>query len=712
MHRRACRLIVLVSFTLLFFPLLAKAESSSASETNIAKRVLQVDTYHGKMVEDPYRWMESIKSPQVNNWIDRQKKLSQKYFANTKHRSQLQALLKKYWYYDRYSTPYSIEGKLFFQMNNILYLKESKSAKPIVLIDPNKLSEDGSISLSSYSVSPDSKYLAFLLRQSGSEWQEWRVFDLEKKEVLPDRLKWIQYSNASFTNDSKGFFYSRYDKPVNPGSFERNFYHKLYYHKLGDKQSSDKLIIESCEHKEWGFNGTVSSDGNYLVVHIWDGFKPSNRVYTKDLRQKKSTFQKLFDKADAHYEYVASKDNQFWFKTDLDAPNGKLISVNVDSCKAKTVVAETKDVLVSATTAGGHFFLHYLNDCIAKVKEYGADCDFIGSVNLPGEGAVHGFSGDSNDISAYYLYSDFRSPGTIFEYNLKSKISQVLYQSRIQFDESDYVTERVFVKSTGASMVPMFLTYKRGLVKNGNNPTFLFVYGGFGSSLLPSFSAPMIAWMELGGVFAQASLRGGSEYGEDWHREGKLLKKQNSVDDLISCSKWLIEHKITNRERLAIAGRSNGAMVTSCAMVQNPQLYKAALLDSGLFDMIRFDKSTIGWSWKSEYGSIERKDEFEALFRYSPFHNLKNNRVYPSTLIAVSKNDTRVPPMHSYKFYAQLKHCQSGANPILLRVESNTGHGDGKPINKLVEEWTDKFSFLYKELGLNYFKQRTIQNEK
>ena len=669
------------------------------------KRGKKVDNYHGVEVADPYRWLENSSSKEVKDWVVEQNQFTDNYFKDCGLATNLKNSLKKVWYYDIYKNPFLAHYRLFYERNNILYIVDKSYKDQKKLVDPSNIKSDGSVSLVGYVVSCNGGLLAYGISRSGSDSKEWRIIDIGTKKELPDILVGVQNSQPAWSPDDKGFYYGRYDKPESGET--ANYFFKLYYHKIGTFQKEDKLVLESKENKERGFSPLTSIDGNYLVLNVWDGFNPYNRIYLKDLKNKNAGLIKLFDKADARYHYVTNKGSTFWFRTDHNAPKGRLISVDINDPKIKEVIPEKENKLEGTTQVGERFFCHYLKDACSQVLEYTTSGELIGEVKLPGVGSINGFWGNPIDTETYYTYESFNTPASIYKYDLKSQKSTLIYEPELNFDKEQIVTEQVFVPSSDNTRVPLFLTYKKGLKRNKNNPVFLYGYGGFGYVLGPLYSAPMIPWLEMGGVYAQACLRGGGEYGEDWHKAGMLENKKNTFEDVIACSNWMIENNYTSKGKIALAGRSNGGLTAAACMIKNPSLFGAVISNSGLFDMLRFTKYTIGWSWKSEYGSADDEKQFRNLLSYSPLHTLKDNTSYPATLLLTSVNDDRVVSFHSYKLCAALQNAQSGPAPILLRNESISSHGL-KPVSDQIQEWTEKFCLLVRALDFEKPAEKNV----
>lgn len=709
------KLLIFGSLTGLSSTPAISAEPASSIKYPVGITVKQVDTYHGTVVQDPYRWLEDPHSKETKTWIERENKITENFLKGIKIRNALKDRLNSLWDYPKHSIPFEQGGRLFYLKNtglqdqDVLYVKNKNAKQDRVLIDPNKLSEDGTVSLSSWTASDDGKYLAYSISKAGSDWQEWFVRNVDTGEDLEDHLKWVKFSGASFKNDGSGFYYSRYKKPDEKGKYKsRNYYQKLYFHKLGTKQEEDKLVYERKDQKEWGFDGSVTEDGQYLIIHVWKGTEEKNRVFYKEIGKKNSKVIELLNKQDAHYDFVGNNGSLFYFQTNKNAPKSKLVSTDIKKfngkkVKFKTIVPESKDTLVSASLVGNRFLLKYLTDAFSSVKQYTPKGKFISNVKLPGIGTVYGFGGKQKDKFTYYGYTSFNTPTVVHKLNIDTGEDTIIFKPVTRFNPEDFTTKQVFVKSKDGTKIPLFISSKKGIKLDGSNPTYLYGYGGFNISKVPRFSVTSLTWMEMGGIFAQACLRGGGEYGESWHQQGMKLNKQNVFDDFISCGEWLIKEKYTSKEKLAIAGGSNGGLLVGACLTQRPDLFGAACPSVGVMDMLRFHKFTIGWGWVSDYGCADNKDEFKALYAYSPLHNIKAGTSYPPTFITTADHDDRVVPAHSFKFAATLQKAQKGKNPILIRIETKAGHGGGKPTSKIIEETTDKFAFLARVL--NFEKQ-------
>ncbi|MEH2012039.1 prolyl oligopeptidase family serine peptidase [Nostoc sp.] len=678
----------------------------------------QVDNYHGTLVADPYRWLEDPDSEETRTWIEAQNQVTFGYLSEIPTREKIKQRLTKLWDYEKYGIPFkegeslqdgSTERYFYFkndglQNQSVLYTLKTLEDQPKVLLDPNKLSEDGTVALSGLSISEDGKLLAYGLSASGSDWQEWKVRDVETGEDLQDHLKWIKFSGASWTHDNQGFFYSRYDEPNEKTQLEDvNYYQKLYYHQLGKPQSEDVLIYHCPEQKEWGFSGGVTEDGGYLIISVWQGSDSKNLFFYKDLTNPNAEVVELINQFEADYSFIDNDNSLFYFRTDLNAPRGRVIAIDIKNPAPGNwleIIPQSAETLESVGILNNQFVADYLKDAHSQIKIFDLKGAFIREVELPGLGSAGGFGGKRNDTETFYIYTSFTTPGTIYRYDMITGKSTIFRQPEVDFNPDDYETKQVFFDSKDGTRVPMFITHKKGIKLDGNNPTYLYAYGGFNASMTPSFSVSLLVWMEMGGVYAMPNIRGGGEYGEEWHQAGMKDKKQNVFDDFIGAAEWLIANKYTKTDKLAIAGGSNGGLLVGACMAQRPDLFGAALPAVGVMDMLRFHKFTIGWAWTSEYGSADNPEEFPALYAYSPLQNLKADTAYPATLITTADHDDRVVPAHSFKFAAALQEAHAGDAPTLIRIETKAGHGAGKPTAKIIEEAADKWAFLVRTLNV------------
>lgn len=667
----------------------------------------QVDDYHGTKVADPYRWLEDPDSEETIAWVEAQNQVTFNYLGEIAVREKIKGRLTQLWNYEKYGSPFK-EGNRYFYFKNdglqnqsVLYTLTTLDAEPTVLLDPNTLSEDGTIALAGLSISNDGKLMAYGLATSGSDWNEWKVRDVETGKDLADQINWVKFSGASWTHDGQGFFYSRYDQPNEGTKLEdANYYQKLYYHKLGTSQAEDKLIYERPDEKEWMFGAGVTEDGRYLIISVDRGTDPKNLVFYQDLQTPDSPIVELISEFEASYGLIDNDGETFWFRTDLDAPRGRVIAIDTKHPAKENwqeVIPQVAETLEGVGVLNNQFVADYLKDARSSIKIFNLDGSLVREVELPGIGSAGGFGGKRYDQETFYTFTSFTTPSTIYRYDMVSGESTIFRKPEIEFNADEYETKQVFYRSKDGTQVPMFITHKKGLELDGNNPTYLYGYGGFNVSLTPNFSISRLVWMEMGGVYAIANLRGGGEYGEDWHQAGTKLNKQNVFDDFIAAAEWLIEHKYTKPQKLAIAGGSNGGLLVGACMTQRPELFGAALPAVGVMDMLRFHKFTIGWAWCSDYGSSENSEEFKALYAYSPLHNLKP-AAYPATMISTADHDDRVVPAHSFKFAAALQAAHQGEKPVLIRIETKAGHGAGKPTSKIIEELADEWAFLVRAL--------------
>jgi prolyl oligopeptidase len=697
----------------LFCSLALMCFTSEASQPGLkypaTRQDAQTDDYHGTKVADPYRWLENPDAPDTKAWIEAQNKVTFDYLEQIPQRAEIRERLRKLWNFERYGLPHKKGKRYFYQKNDglqnqsVLYLASSLEATPKVLLDPNKLSTDGTVALSGTAISDDGKWLAYGISGAGSDWQTWKVRNIGTGQDQADEIKWVKFSGASWTPDSRGFYYSRYDEPKGVNEYSAvNRFQKLYYHQLGTTQADDKLVYQRTDQPEWGISGGVTDDGRFLIISISQGTDTRNRVFYQDLKDKKATVVELLNDFDADYSFVDNDGPVFWFRTDLNAPRGRLIAIDIRKparANWKEIIPQTDDTLRGVSVVNNQFILQYLKDARSAVRIHVLNGKFVRDVELPGIGSAGGFGGKRKDKETFYSFTGFTTPPTVYRLDLAKNQTTVFRSPKVDFNPADYETKQVFYQSKDGTRIPMFITHKKGLVLDGNNPTYLYAYGGFNISLTPAFSVGNLVWMERGGVYAVPTLRGGGEYGEAWHQAGMKGKKQNVFDDFIAAAEWLITNRYTRSERLAIGGGSNGGLLVGACMTQRPELYGAALPAVGVMDMLRFHKFTIGWAWTSEYGCADKAEEFPWLYAYSPLHRLKPGTKYPATMITTADHDDRVVPAHSFKFAARLQECQAGDAPTLIRIETRAGHGAGKPTTKLIEEAADKWGFLMKTLS-------------
>jgi prolyl oligopeptidase len=694
-----------VFLSIIINTLTARGDTLSYPDSKPGKTI---DILHDTKVPDPYRWLEDLNSDQTSAWVKAQSSLTDSYLNAIPGRQALKNHLTKLWNVERLGVPSFEGGYYFFSKNNglqnqsVLYSTKSLDLEPTVLLDPNKLSKDGTVALNSYEVSPDGKHLAYSTSASGSDWVEWKVREISSGKDLSDHLKWSKFSGASWAKNSKGFYYGRFPTPKDGEEMmARNIHKKIYFHEIGKPQSEDLLVYERPNQPKQGLYAWVTDDGKYLLIQVSQGTDTKNGLFYRDLRNPTSKVVELLSDFDASYDFVTNLGSKFIIRTDLNAPKQKVISIDVNkplSDQWETIIPESTETLRSVSHIGGLFIANYLKDARTEIRRFKKNGNPLPPVKLPGLGTAAGFGGKSDQTETFYYFTSFTSPGAVYRYDVTRNASNLLKAPETQFDRDHYESRQIFATSKDGTKIPMFIVSKKNLKLDGNNPTLLYAYGGFNISLRPSYSPATIAWLDLGGIYVMANLRGGGEYGDEWHQAGMKLKKQNVFDDFIACAEHLISKKFTSSKKLSIAGGSNGGLLVGACMVQRPELYGACLPAVGVMDMLRFHKFTIGWAWQAEYGKPDDPDDFKNLLKYSPYHNLKPNN-YPATMVITSDHDDRVVPSHSYKFAAALQSAQNGSAPTLIRIESKAGHGAGTPTSKRIEAIVDKYAFLAKALG-------------
>lgn len=680
-----------------------------------ARRVPHTDNYHGTQVADPYRWLEADvrESDEVAAWVAEQQKFTRDYLDKLPRRDELIERLTQLWNYERFSTPRKAGKKYLHSKNDglqnqsVLYLTDQYDSAGKVLLDPNTWSEDGTVALSGYTPSSDGGWLAYKQSEAGSDWSTIHVLDLNTGEKQPDVLKWIRFTGIEWDADNNGFYYNRYPEPEEGEKFQSvALNQKVYYHKLGTDQSKDVLVYEDPAHPDWTAGVDVSEDGKYLTLEVGSGTDHKNKLYYAPLagnppKHGEADWGKLIDDFDNHFNVIGNLDDQLLLFTDYQAPTKRIVSMSLAQPgreALKEIIPASKSTIENVSYVGGQLFVQQLEDVAAKVSVYTPEGKSVREVALPGVGSVGGFGGKSTYQETFFVYTSYDTPSTIYRYDVPTGEVTQVRQPNVAFDPSQFVTERVFYDSLDGTRVPMFITHKKGIKRNHKNPTLLYAYGGFNISITPGFSPSRIAWLEQGGVLAVANLRGGGEYGEEWHLAGKLHNKQNVFDDFIAAAEHLIATGYTEPSHLAIQGGSNGGLLVGAVMTQRPDLFGACLPAVGVMDMLRFHKFTAGQFWRDEYGSADNAEEFPTLLAYSPYHNIKPDTAYPATMIATADTDDRVVPMHSFKFAAELQRAQAGPEPILLRVESRAGHGAGTPTSKRIEQAADTWAFLLHQL--------------
>jgi prolyl oligopeptidase len=678
------------------------------------RRVDQVDTLHGTRVEDPYRWLEADlrTSREVADWVAAQNQVTAAYLQSIPARAAIKRRLTELWNYEKVSPPRRVAGRFYvftrndgFQGQDVVYTAATADAEPMVLLDPNAWTAAGTAALAGMEFSPDGKYLAYGVSESGSDWISWRVLDVATRRPLADDVRWTKFAGVSWAADGSGFYYSRYPEPE-PGEKYRAVPRdqKLYFHRLGTPQTDDALIYARPDQPSWIVAARVTADGRYLVVRLAEGGRSRNTRYVcKDLRRPGGPFTELIGSAAAIYRFIDNDGPVFYFQTDQGAPRGRVIAVDTrapDRKDWKTVVPEGGATLLLVDLIGGRLVCNYFEDVHTRLKVFLPDGTFVREVPLPGVGTAGGIEGGRSDTEFTFAYLSFATPPTVYRHDLVTGKTTLWRKPRVKFNPDDYEVKQVFYTSKDGARVPIFLTHKKGLKRDGNNPTLLHGYGGFNLSLAPDFDPAWLGWMELGGVLAVANIRGGGEYGREWHRAALKQNRQKAYDDFIAAAEYLIAQKVTRPAKLAIHGSSNGGLLVGACLVQRPELYGACLPDVGTLDMLRFHKFGVGPYTVSEHGSPDDPDEFRALRAISPYHNVKEGVKYPATLVTTADTDERAVPMHSFKFAARLQHCQAGDAPVLLRVESGAGHGGAGTTSRQIEAAADRWAFLIQTLGV------------
>jgi len=669
-----------------------------------------VDDFFGTKVADPYRWLEDDNSEETKAWVEAQNKVTFGYLEQIPERAKIQERITKLWNFEKFSAPFKKGRNTFYTHNSglqnqaVLFVASGSTRQGRVLLDPNTLSKDGTVALSGMSVTEDGRLLAYSVSTAGSDWQTWKVRDVATGKDLADDVRWSKFSGAAWMKDGSGFFYSSYDAPKEGGALTGvNKFQKVYFHKVGTAQPQDVLVYERKDQPDWGFGADVTEDGRWLVISQSEGTDRKNRVFLKDLAKPGAQVEPFLDAFDGQYSVVGNEGNMFFLLTDKDAPRSRMVAVAFGSKQPwRELIPQAKgtDVLASVSLVGEAFVATWMKDARSAVTFHALDGKVQGELSLPTLGTVDGFHGKRKDADTYYSFTSFAQPATIYRLDLKTRQSTVFRAPKVDFDPAAYEVKQIFYPSKDGTKVPMFLVHKKGLVLDGQNPTLLYGYGGFDVPLTPGFSVSRVVWLEMGGVYAMANLRGGGEYGKPWHDAGRLDKKQNGFDDFIAAAEWLIARKYTSTPKLAINGGSNGGLLVGACMTQRPDLFGAAVPEVGVMDMLRYHKFTIGWAWKSDYLVSDTKEGFEGLMKYSPVHTLKPGTKYPATLVTTGDHDDRVVPAHSHKFTATLQAAQAGAAPVLTRIETNAGHGAGKPTAKAIAERADVFAFLVKNLGM------------
>ena len=664
------------------------------------------ETIHGYEISDSYRWLEDFTSDDSLDWVKRQNKFTKTFISKNNYKKDIANYLEQIWENESISIPYKEEGKTFYYFNDgsfqqsKLMIKDCDKCDERVLIDPNTFSDDGTISLGGTSVNNSADMIAFSISDGGSDWRVWKVLDIETGEVLEDEIKWAKFSGASWENDDSGFFYQKYDEPQGELLKEVNESPKLMFHKIGTDQSEDYVVYENPDQPRWGWGINVIEDSNIKILSISEGTDERNRLYIQLNAGEK--FIPLIDELIGAYSFIDSKDGILWFYTTEGAPNGKIVNLEIKngSFVWNDVIQESGNSIRSVNVINNSFVINYLVDTFSSIKIFDLSGNFVQDLELPKNGTIGGFGGEIDDTETYFSISNYVTPREIYEINLDTLDVNLFWKEEIDgYESEDYVSELKFYPSKDGTKIPIHISYKKGLEINQDTPLMLYGYGGFNISLLPGFRKTHAAWKNLGGVYAVANLRGGGEYGSEWHEAGMLLNKQNVFDDFAFAAKFLHENNIGSEKTTAIIGGSNGGLLVAATMLQNPDLFKVAIPQVGVLDMLRFSKFTIGWAWESDYGSVDKKDEFENLLAYSPLHNIEKDKCYPTTLVTTASRDDRVVPSHSYKFAAKLQEYQGCENPILIRIEDRAGHGAGTPKDKIINQISEIYGYALKEIS-------------
>ena len=682
--------------------------SNQVEEMNYpeAKKIEFTENIHGYEINDSYRWLEDFTSNDSLDWVKRQNKFTKAFISKNKYKKDIANYLEQIWENESISIPYKVEDKTFYYFNDgsfqqsKLMIKDCDKCDERVLIDPNTFSDDGTISLGGTSVNNSANMIAFSISDGGSDWRVWKVLDIETGEVLEDEIKWAKFSGASWENDDSGFFYQKYDEPKGELLKEVNESPKLMFHKIGTDQSEDYVVYENPDQPRWGWGINVIEDTNIKILSISEGTDERNRLYIQLNTGEK--FIPLIDELIGAYSFIDSKEGILWFYTTEGAPKGKIVNLEIKNSSFvwNDVIQESENSIRSVNIVNNSFVINYLVDTFSSIKIFDLSGNFVQDLELPKDGTIGGFGGEIDDTKTYFSVSNYVTPREIYEINLDSLDVKLFWKEEIVgYESEDYVSELKFYPSKDGTKIPIHISYKKGLNINQDTPLMLYGYGGFNISLLPGFRKTHAAWKNLGGVYAVANLRGGGEYGSEWHEAGMLLNKQNVFDDFAFAAKFLHENNIGSEKTTAIIGGSNGGLLVAATMLQNPDLFKVAIPQVGVLDMLRFSKFTIGWAWESDYGSVDKKDEFENLLAYSPLHNIEKDKCYPTTLVTTASRDDRVVPSHSYKFAAKLQEYQGCENPILIRIEDRAGHGAGTPKDKIINQISEIYGYALNSIN-------------
>ncbi|MCC9169130.1 prolyl oligopeptidase family serine peptidase [Pontibacter harenae] len=690
-----------------------QSQTTTALNYPDTKKVDHIDDYFGTKVADPYRWQETH-DEQLDQWIAEENKVTQAYLSSIPFRDKIKDRLTQIWNYPKYGAPFKKGGKYYFYKNDglqnqsVLYVQESLEAEPKVFLDPNKFSEDGTVALTSLAFSKDAKYAAYGTSSGGSDWNTYYVMDVATGKKLDDQIDWVKFSGASWYKD--GFFYSRYDAPTEGNKLaNKNEYHKVYYHKVGTSQSQDQLVYEDKEHALRNFYGSTTDDERFLVLYASEGASGANAFYYKDLTDPKASIKPIVTNFESEYSVVDNVGDKLLVHTNKNAPRYRLVLIDPKKPEEQNwqvVIPESENVMTGASLVSNRIIASYMKDAASEVVVFDTKGKELNKVELPTIGTVGGFDGDKDDKEVFFTFTSFTYPATIYRYDVPNNKVTLFRKTEVNVDTDAYETKQVFYTSKDGTKVPMFIVHKKGLQLNGQNPTYLYAYGGFNVSMTPGFSIANMLWLENGGVYALPNLRGGGEYGEEWHKAGMTPNKQNVFDDFIAAAEYLIKEGYTSNERLAVSGGSNGGLMVGAFMTQRPELAKVAIPAVGVMDMLRFHTFTIGWAWVPEYGSSENEEQFKNLYAFSPLHNIKEGVKYPATLVKTADHDDRVVPAHSFKFISELQAKGAPGNPYLIRVDVRAGHGAGKPTSLVIQEYADTWAFIYQNMGINPYQNQ------
>ncbi|MDQ2931268.1 MAG: prolyl oligopeptidase family serine peptidase [Gemmatimonadota bacterium] len=694
----------------------ATLDAQSPPHYPVTRKSDQSDSYFGTTVADPYRWLEDTDSPETKQWIAAQNALTQQYLETIPERASIKEQLTRMWNYPKYAVPVK-RGKDYFIVENsglqnqgVLYVQRGLKGVRKVVLDPNTLSTDGTIALGTWDATENGKYLAYAVAAAGSDWEQIRVRDVERGVDLPDTLKWVKFSGIAWTKDHKGFFYSRFDEPTSGNAMlAKNTGQKLYYHRLGEAQAKDQLVLERPDHPQWGITATVSDDGEYVIIYISDGTNPNNRIFFIDLGSAgkpkiDNPLVTLIDDEQSENRVIDNSGDIFFLQTSQDAPLGRVVAVDINKPARKywrALIPEGADKMEQVELIGAHFIVSTLKDAHSVLQVYALRGNMVATVKLPGIGTVAAISGKPNEWEMFYAYASYLQPTSIYRYDIEKRVQTPFLVARVPIDSTAYETKQIFATEKDGTKIPIFVTARKGLTLDGSHPTILYSYGGFDINMTPAFSPSMMQWVSMGGVYAVAVIRGGGEYGRAWHEAGMLAKKQNVFNDFIAAAEYLISQKYTSSKKLAIRGGSNGGLLIGAVETQRPDLAAVALPAVGVMDMLRYQKFTIGGAWAPEYGTSDDSTQFKTLYAYSPLHNIKPGVSYPATLIETADHDDRVVPGHSFKFAATLQPAQAGPAPVLIRIDTKAGHGGGKPTSKQIDAATDELAFVAKNLGMS-----------